>query len=85
MEANIETLTIRLDAMTGGFAVLYAVVQTHPNPRQLSAAFELFAQSALSQHTHSALGDALLGGIHVVAEQIRSQFRSLETGSAAQS
>ena len=83
MKEDIETLTVRLDAMTGGFAVLqallYAVVQTHPNPHKLSAAFELFVQSALAQHTNSEFGDALLGAIHAVADQIRSEFQSLET------
>ena len=89
MESNIETLTIRLDAMNGGFAalqaMLHAVVQTHPNPRQLSAAFELYVQAALATHTNSELGDALLGGIHSVADHFRQQIQRMETGRAAQS
>lgn len=83
MENSIEELTVRLDAMTGGFAALqalmYGVVRTHPNPQQLSEAFEQFVQGALAAHSHTPRGEALLGGIHAVAEQLRQEFRSLET------
>lgn len=83
MKEDIETLTIRLNAMTGGFAVLqallYAVVRTHPNPLQLSEAFEQFVQGALAQHTQTPYGDELLDGLHTVADQLRQEFRSLGT------
>lgn len=82
MASNIETLTVRLDAMNGGFAalqsLLYALLRTHPSPQLLSAEFEKFAQRALAQHTPTPYGDALLDGFHTVAEQLRQEFRSLE-------
>lgn len=89
MKEDIETLTVRLDAMTGGFAalqsMLHAVVHTHPNPQQLSAAFEVYVQAALATHTNSELGDALLGGLHSVADHFRQQLQSMGTGNSSQS
>ena len=86
MESNIETLTIRLDAMTVGFsalqALLFAAVRTHPNPQQLSAEFEKYVQAALALHSHTPYGDALQGGIHEVADHFRQEFQRLGTLSA---
>lgn len=83
MNDDIELLKLRIDAMTGGFAalqsLLFSVLETHQRPDQLNASFEKFFQSALSSHTSTPYGDAVLEGLHVVGGQIREVLAMLET------
>ena len=79
MKADIETLTARIDALTGGMgamnALLLSLVETHPNPQQLKEVFEVFLQRTLAGHSHSPYGDGLLDAIHDLSAMFRTQIQ----------
>jgi len=79
MNEDIAELKMRCDALTGGVgamhALLMALVETHPNPQQLSEVFEVFVQRTLAGHSHSPYGDGLLDAIHEMAAMYREQIR----------
>lgn len=77
MKEDISELKMRCDILTGGcaamHALLLALLETHPNPQQLSEVFEVFLQRTLAHQTNTPYGDGVLGGIHELARQYKEQ------------